>query len=344
MSNRISRNKIKTWLVTGASSGLGAIICKELLERNYNVIALARRKPTFNNQRIYSLSCDITDETDVMHAVDSGIDRFGSIDVLINNAGISSNYTLEESTNEDLHKIFETNFFGTCNITRICLKYFRLQGHGTVVNNTSQSGLSGRLFGCGYCSSKHALEGLTSVLSIEAQKFCRVMAVEYGWFPGTDICKSATTTKTKFYEYQIKDKFSSIYNDFYHEINTGVNYLINQIEKEELPRHLILGFDAIEKVKHEINLLQKDISISRKRALFCAYPKNKNFYRFKYLPFISYRMTKGGVLYSFFDIPLVKLSPFQDISLKNGIKKFIKFILPNHICTNIKKLFKQNKY
>jgi len=337
---RISRQKIKTWIITGASSGLGKAICKEALNIGYNVIALSRRKSNFDNERAYSLSCDVTNELSVEKAVQEGIRYFGGIDVLINNAGVSSHYTLEESNNKDLHQIFETNFFGTCNITRECLKHFRLKGYGTIINNTSQSGLSGRLFGCGYCSTKHALEGLTSVLRLETQKFCRVMAVEYGWFSGTDIGNMATNIPTQYPEYQINDEFSYLYHSFRNDITIGINHLINQIEQKELPRHLILGCDAIAKIDNEISILKKNLCLSRKRSLSCALPHYPDkYFLIKYLPFIHKKYIQGSVSYSFLYLPLIQLSPYHDFIIRKNIKKFLKYLLPESFIIYLKKYF-----
>ena len=195
----IDINKIKTWCITGASSGLGYYLSTRLLENNYNIIALSRQKANLNSKNALIVQCDITSPEDVDKAIHTGINHYGNIDVLVNNAGITSFYTFEESTNADLENIFKINFFGTCNVIRSCTPHFRNKGYGTIINISSMHGLTPRLNGSGYCSTKYAIEGLTDVLRLEMQNFCRVMAVEYGYFPNTNIGKIATKKRNKVF-------------------------------------------------------------------------------------------------------------------------------------------------
>ena len=110
---KIAKDKIRTWFVTGASSGVGLEMCKQLLERGYNVIAVSRRIPLLENKNALCLSMDVTKIDEINNAISEGINRFGKIDVLVNNAGISANVSLEEENLEHMKKVMETNFFGT---------------------------------------------------------------------------------------------------------------------------------------------------------------------------------------------------------------------------------------
>ena len=177
-NKKIAKDKINTWFVTGASSGVGHEICKQLLENGYNVVATARRIPDFKHENALCLSCDVTNSQSIKTAMDEGIKRFGSIEVLSNNAGISSYLTVEQETKENMRNVMETNFWGSYNTIYEFLPYFRQHHNGTIINNTSEAGIIPRAFGGAYCSSKHALEGLSSVLWHEAQTFCRVMTFE----------------------------------------------------------------------------------------------------------------------------------------------------------------------
>lgn len=268
---KIDKEKIKTWFVTGASSGVGYEMCKQLLERGYNVIAVSRRIPDFKGNNALCLSVDVTKPETIKTAMDKGIEKFGRIDVLVNNAGICPDAVVEEETLENLKTTMEINFFGTFNVIKTLLPHFRQNKNGTIINNTSQSGLTPRLYGCSYCSSKHAIEGLTGVCWNETQRFCRVMAFELGWFEGTDIKKTSKSITSKFIEYQnIKDRLCHYYYSFKNDLKLAIKYIIEQVEMEKLPRRLILGKDAYIKVKSEIKWLKKDLNASKNRAMKCA--------------------------------------------------------------------------
>lgn len=267
---KIDKNKIKTWFVTGASSGVGHKLCEELLNRGYNVIAVARRIPDFKSENALCLSVDVTNPETIQNAIKLGIERFGKIDVLSNNAGISASVTCEEETLEHMKEVMEVNFFGTFNTVNALLPHFRKNKNGTIINNSSMHGLSLRANGGAYCSSKHAIEGFTKVCWHETKNFCRVMTLELGFFPGTDI-GTGKVVKTHIEEYSnIKDFYKHFYYTFNNDLDTAIPLLINQVEQEKLPRRLILGKDAYIKVKAEHNWLKKDLRNSKKRALKCA--------------------------------------------------------------------------
>jgi len=273
---RIDKEKIQTWFVTGASSGVGREICIQLLNRGYNVVAVSRRLPQFDCKNALCLSCDVTDAASVANAVNRGIEYFGKIDVASNNAGLTSVLSFEEETYEDVRKIMETNFWGTYNVLKVLIPHFRQNGHGTVVNNTSQSGIAPRLFGTSYCSSKHAIEGLTSSLWFETQKFCRVMAFELGYFPETNIAKELPKSNMHFDAYKdLPPFYLKFKRNFQNDLKIAIGFLIDEVEKERIPRRLMLGKDAIIQIGAEIKYLRKDWRASKGRALKCAIKKKK---------------------------------------------------------------------
>ena len=268
---KIAKDKIKTWFVTGASSGIGHELCKQLLDRGYNVIAVARRTPEFELENALCLSVDVTKPETIQDAIQKGIERFGKIDVLSNNAGISSYLPLEEEAPEKMRMVMETNFWGTYNTCYNLLPIFRRQKYGTIINMSSECGLIPRKFGAAYCSSKHAIEGLTSVLWWETQKFCRVMTVELSFFENTEISKNKSKG-TNIEEYQniaiMPNKYRRkfIYNDFIF----GVKCIIDEVEKDEIQRRLMLGRDIIGKISTEIKALNSDKNKSAFRAFRCG--------------------------------------------------------------------------
>lgn len=268
---KISKDKIKTWFVTGASSGVGNKICLELLRRGYNVIAVSRRIPNIEHENALCLSVDVTKPETIKDAINKGIERFGKIDVLSNNAGKTSDITLEEEDLPHMKDVMETNFFGTFNTIHAFLPHFRQNKNGTIINNTSQSGLAPRKYGSAYCSSKHAIEALTGVCWLETKNFCRVMAFELGWFAGTEIGKTMVFKESQFEEYKKAPSFyKKIWLNYINDLDIAVSTIIDQVEQEKLPRRLTLGKDAYIKIKSEIEYLKKDLKASKKKALKCA--------------------------------------------------------------------------
>ena len=268
---KIDKEKIKTWFVTGASSGIGYEICRQLLERNYNVIAVARRIPDFKQENALCLSVDVTKPETIEVAIEKSIERFGRIDVLSNNAGITANIACEDETLEHMKQIMEVNFFGTFNTINALLPYFRKNKNGTIISNSSQSGITPRLWGGGYCSSKHAIEGFTGVCWLETYKFCRVMTVEFGGYASTGIFDRMPVKEPAYDEYKnIKNKHKNFYYTYENDLKNAINILINTVEKRELPRRLMLGKDACIKTQAEINWLKKDLRNSKKYINSCS--------------------------------------------------------------------------
>lgn len=263
---KISKEKIKTWFITGASSGIGYGLAKELLLQGYNVIAVARHIPDFNHENVLCLSCDVTKPKDVKSAIDEGINRFGRIDVVFNNAGITSKIFFEDTTLEHIKQVMEINFYGTFNVIHAILPHFRINKNGTIINNSSMHGIAPRLYGSSYAASKHAIEGLTGVLRLETVRFCRVASIELGYIPGTNIDKNVTPKEPQIKEYKNLPEYCKIWGNYINDLTRLVPYLIGEIEKEKLPRHLILGRDACKKVNVKIKELKNDYKFALKNA------------------------------------------------------------------------------
>jgi NAD(P)-dependent dehydrogenase (short-subunit alcohol dehydrogenase family) len=180
---------IKTWFVTGASSGFGQAFCEHALQRGYNVVATARHVAALERlvavapQRVLALALDVTCAQDAVASVQSAVVRFGRIDVVINNAGYCVVGAFEETPDGELRAQMETNFFGAANITRAVLPVLRAQKRGSIVNISS---LGGQLSFAGfsaYSASKFALEGVSEALAREVARFgIKVLIVEPGQF------------------------------------------------------------------------------------------------------------------------------------------------------------------
>ncbi len=302
----IKKVTIKTWFVTGASSGVGKEVCQQLIDRGYNVIAVARRIPDFNGDNVLALSVDVTKPETISKAIDCGIEKFGSIDVLMNNAGISSYVTCEELSLQELDNVMNVNFYGAFHTMKALLPHFRKNMNGTIINITSECGLSVRSFGSAYCASKHALEGLTSAVWHDTQKFCRVMAVELGYFAGTEIAKNFPKELTKIEEYKGIPPFYKKYDrNFSNNLAKAVSCIIDTVEKPKLPRRLMLGRDALIQIGAEVDWIKKDLRASKKLTDKCsAADTNNRKIKFLGITIFKKKTKDTHVCYSFLGIPV----------------------------------------
>ncbi|MEV5607455.1 oxidoreductase [Streptomyces sp. NPDC052225] len=179
----------KTWLITGASSGLGKALAEHLLAHGDQVVAtasstqatteLAARHP----DTALAVKLDVTDAADREAAVRAAEERFGGIDVLVNNAAIDFIGALEEQHEADYRRLFEVNFFGAVALTRAVLPGMRARRSGTVVNVSSMDGLASLPANGYYSASKFALEGFTEALWQEIEPIgLRAMIIQPGSF------------------------------------------------------------------------------------------------------------------------------------------------------------------
>ena len=179
----------KTWFITGASRGLGADIATAALKAGDNVVATGRQRSAVSdklgadNDRLLSLALDVSDAAQARKAVAKALERFGAIDVLVNNAGYGHLGYFEETTDADIQAQYATNVFGLFNVTRAALPAMRAARKGHVFNLSSVAGYRGIETGSLYCSSKFAVEGFSEALAGELAPFgIHVTIVEPGPF------------------------------------------------------------------------------------------------------------------------------------------------------------------
>jgi NAD(P)-dependent dehydrogenase (short-subunit alcohol dehydrogenase family) len=190
----------KVWMITGASRGIGAEIAKAVLAAGDRLVATARGEQGLehlgNNENVFPVAMDVTNEAQVKTGVDAALQRFGRIDVLVNNAGFGLLGAVEESSAEEVERIFRTNVFGMLNVTRAVLPGMREQRAGHIINISSIGGLRASAGWGVYCSTKFAVEGLTEALHDElAPLGIHATVVEPGYFR-TDFLDSSSLGQT----------------------------------------------------------------------------------------------------------------------------------------------------
>ncbi|MEX1827477.1 oxidoreductase [Luteibacter sp. CQ10] len=168
---------MKTWFITGASRGLGLEIARSALDAGDNVVATARKPEPLerlldgHGDRIARVAMDVTSEASIDAAVTAALERFGRIDVLVNNAGFGQLGAFEELSTERIRAQFETNVFGVFNVTRAVLPIMRAQRSGHVLTISSTAGIIGFQGSSMYCATKFAVSGWSESLSQELAPF-----------------------------------------------------------------------------------------------------------------------------------------------------------------------------
>ncbi|MEM9218237.1 MAG: oxidoreductase [Cyanobacteria bacterium P01_F01_bin.150] len=164
----------KTVLITGASSGIGKATAKMLIAEGYTVYAAARRLEKMKDLRILGgipIKMDITQEDDVVSAIEQIKQNHGGVDILINSAGIASFGAIEDISLDDARYLFEVNLFGLARLTQLVLPYMRQKRAGKIINISSMAGKIYAPLGAWYHASKHALEGWSDCLRLETKAF-----------------------------------------------------------------------------------------------------------------------------------------------------------------------------
>jgi NAD(P)-dependent dehydrogenase (short-subunit alcohol dehydrogenase family) len=179
---------MKTWFITGASRGFGALITERALAKGDSVLATARNLQAITDRfgehpNLLAVALDVSNEDQAIAAAKAAIDRFGTIDVLLNNAGFGLMGAVEEASAAEIETVYRTNVFGLLTVTRAVLPYMRAARSGRILNISSIGGYrAGAGFGV-YSSTKFAVEGLSESLHAElAPLGIHVTVIEPGYF------------------------------------------------------------------------------------------------------------------------------------------------------------------
>jgi NAD(P)-dependent dehydrogenase (short-subunit alcohol dehydrogenase family) len=245
----------RVWFITGATSGFGRAIAEAALERGDSVVATARRTDGLAElgepERVHAVRLDVTDPADREAAVAAALDRFGRIDVLVNNAGRTQVGAVEETTDEELRALFDLHFFGPAALTRLVLPAMREQSGGAIVQMSSVGGQVTAPGFSAYCATKFALEGLTETLRDEVQPFgIHTLIVEPGAFRTGLFRADAAYMSDEMPEYQETVGPTREYVRAGHGLQAGdpakaAAAIITALDADEPPLRLVLGADAI---------------------------------------------------------------------------------------------------
>ncbi|GIO12148.1 short-chain dehydrogenase/reductase [Cohnella xylanilytica] len=223
----------KTVLITGCSTGLGNTTARKFAGEGWNVVATMRkpdpRLAEENPERISVTELDVTEPATIEAAIAAGIERFGRIDAVVNNAGVSILSIFEATPMEAIRGVFETNVFGVMNVIRAITPYFREQGGGTIVNITSNAGFVSNPLLTVYVATKHAVEGLSESLSYELEsQNISVKLVEPGAMRTTNF---ATNTMAAAQNVSIPESYKSYFD---HMMNAMMNYPFENADENQV--------------------------------------------------------------------------------------------------------------
>jgi NAD(P)-dependent dehydrogenase (short-subunit alcohol dehydrogenase family) len=262
----------KVWFITGASRGFGLEIARAALAAGDQVVATVRSQPAqlaatlHNHPDLYVVQMDVTQEDQVQEAVKQGIARFDRIDVLVNNAGYGIVTAIEEATDAEVRKQYDTNVFGLLNVTRAVLPYLRQQKSGRIVNISSLFGYDA-LPGWGlYGSTKFAVEGLSKGLALElAPLGIHVTAVAPGLFT-TDFLstESYVAGKTLIDDYQqtvgpMRSGADTLHGNQPGDPKKFAQVIVQLANTERPPLHLPVGKDMIAMYQNNIAKMAQEI-------------------------------------------------------------------------------------
>jgi NAD(P)-dependent dehydrogenase (short-subunit alcohol dehydrogenase family) len=270
-----------TWFVTGASRGLGFELVSQLLERGDNVVATSRSADRLttaladaDTNRLLALTVDLADAGQVNAAIAAAYDRFGGLDVIVNNAGYGYLAAVEEVSDEDARAMFDVQVFGVWNVLRAALPGFREQRSGHVINVSSIVGLvpfpGWGLYGAG----KSALEALTESLAAEvADHGIRVNLVEPGYMR-TDFLRpvsiglpDATNDAYPAVREMVRQHLDEVPGTQLGDPAKAAAAIIAVATSGSAPLHQFLGSDSLGLAEGRIQALAADLDASRPLAV-----------------------------------------------------------------------------
>lgn len=272
------------WFITGCSTGFGRELAKLVLARGWRVVATARDADRLHDlvasaeDRALAVSLDVTDADQITAAVAAAKERFGRIDVLVNNAGYGYQSSVEEGEEAEIRAQFDTNVFGLFALTRAVLPVLRSQNGGAIINITSIGGVTGFASSGYYSATKHAVEGWSSSLAAEVEPLgISVTCVEPGPFRTDWAGRSLKQTKSRIDAYAdtaaARMQTTSGYSGQQpgDPVRAG-EAMIEAVSRDTPPHHLVLGRFAYDTAVDVFRKRLEEVEGDRALALSADYP------------------------------------------------------------------------
>jgi len=273
------------WLITGCSTGFGRELARALLGRGNKVVVTARNPATLDEfagkENALIAALDVTQRSQIAAVIEQAEQRFGQIDVLVNNAGYGYLAAIEEGEDDEVRAMFETNVFALADMTKAVLPGMRKRGHGHIVNISSMGGLVG-FPGVGYYNAtKFAVEGLSEALAKETAPLgIKVTVVEPGPFR-TDWAGRSLKTPTRAiaaYAQSAGARRANVQGNSGKQPGDPVRAaqaIIDAVESPEPPLHLLLGRPAYETTAAKFKEFGAEMEKWRQVSLGADFPETK---------------------------------------------------------------------
>jgi len=268
--------KSKVWFITGASSGIGLEISKAALATGYKVIATGRNTEKVSksievkSDNLLTLKMDVANSTEIEAAVKSAVDKFGTIDVLVNNAGNFYAGFFEELSPRQMELQLATSLIAPMNITRTVLPIMRKNRSGHIITISSTAGLVGYEYCSAYSASKFGLEGWMDCLAPEVAPFgIKTTIVEPGFFrtgllkPNSTIWAENTIEDYTAKNAELRPSWMSMNGKQGGDPAKLAAALIKIANEKEPPKRWLAGADAIETAEQKVVDFQKQINAYR---------------------------------------------------------------------------------
>jgi NAD(P)-dependent dehydrogenase (short-subunit alcohol dehydrogenase family) len=262
-------SEAKVWYITGASKGMGWALVKQLLAKGQQVAATSRTIAAFEefkgNDGFLPLEVDLKSEGSIASAVKKAVEKFGRVDVVVNNAGYGLGGALEELRADEIENNFQVNFFAVVRVVQQVLPYMRRQGSGHIINISSIAGFAPGMGWSMYCAAKFAVTGLSEALANDLKPLgIHVTNVMPGWFR-TSFAKadSIAYSRVKMEEYaylrEYHEKMNSMDGKQLGDPDKIADVFLQLVGSPEPAVDLFLGSDAFNRAKARIEQLQRQM-------------------------------------------------------------------------------------
>jgi NAD(P)-dependent dehydrogenase (short-subunit alcohol dehydrogenase family) len=277
----------KVWFITGCSTGFGRELAKEVLAQGYHAAVAARNTDDVKDitesypETAIAIKLDVTKIEDITAAVTEIQEKFGQIDVLVNNAGIGYFGAIEESEEEEIRRMFEINFFGLANVTKAVLPTLRKQRSGHILNVASIGGLVGFPAVGFYNATKFAVDGYSESLSKElAPLGIKVTVIAPSGFRTDWAGRSANNSKIVIDDYKETAEANKNSIRGYSGNQPGdpvraAKAMIKAVESDNPPLRLLLGEAALKGARNKLELLKKDFDTWAEVTVGADFPKEE---------------------------------------------------------------------
>ncbi|WP_313375715.1 oxidoreductase [Pantoea sp. CTOTU50773] len=251
------------WFISGCSTGFGRELAQQTIARGFHTVVTARdpakvQDLVAGHDNALAVALDVTDQSSIDRAVHAALEKFGAIDVLVNNAGYGYQSSVEEGDDREIRDQFDANVFGLFALTRAVLPAMRKQRRGHVINITSVAGFIGFASSGYYSASKHAVEGWSDSLAVEAAPLgIHVTCVEPGPFRTDWAGRSLHQTPSTLPEYADTAAARMKATSEYSGTQAGdparaATAMIAITEHDNPPRHLVMGAWGYEAVTNKL--------------------------------------------------------------------------------------------